>query len=280
MTTASDWSGKVGDVWAAEWRRTDRSFATLSRQLDAAILAAAPAHGVALDIGCGAGGTSIALASARPDLDVVGVDLSAELVGVARTRAAGIANVRFVVGDGGGALDDLPSPSLICSRHGVMFFADSAATFAAFCRAASPGAPLVFSCFRAAALNPWASALVAVVTGETPTPATCYAPGPFGFADERWVETMLADAGWQGVTGEPVDYRYVAGAGDDPVEDAVSFFRRIGSIAGALRDAPETARAAMLDKLRDALHKHREHDEIVFPAAAWIWRARAPGDQR
>lgn len=280
VTSASDWSGKVGDVWAAEWRRTDRSFAALSRHLDAAILAAAPGHGVALDIGCGAGGTSIALASARPDLDVVGVDLSAELVGVARTRAAGIANVRFVVGDSGGALDDLPSPAFVVSRHGVMFFADPAATFAAFCRAARPGAPLVFSCFRAAALNPWASALVAAVTGEAPTPAVGYAPGPFGFADERWVEKMLVDAGWQSVACEAVDYRYIAGAGDDPVEDAVSFFRRIGPIAGALRETPDAGRAAMLDKLRDALHKNREHDEIVFPAAAWIWRARAPGDQR
>ncbi len=278
MTTASDWSGKVGDVWAAEWRRTDRSFADLSRRLDAAILAVAPRSGVALDIGCGAGGTSIALSSSRPDVDVVGVDLSADLVAVARTRAAGIDNVRFVVGDIARALDDLPPPALICSRHGVMFFDDPVATFAALRRAANHDAALVFSCFRGPILNPWAAELVEAVTGDAPTHTTGYAPGPFAFADETWVATMLAEAGWQGAEHEAVDYRYVAGTGDDPVADAVSFFRRIGPIAAALRDAPEKRRVAMVDKLRDALQKQVDHDEIAFPAAAWIWRARAPGE--
>ncbi len=217
------------------------------------------------------------LASSRPDLDVVGVDLSADLVAVARARAAGIGNVRFVVGNLAGALDDLPSPALICSRHGVMFFDDPVATFTALCRAANPNGALVFSCFRGATLNPWAAGLVEAVTGNAPTRTTGYAPGPFAFAGETWVATMLAEAGWQGVEHEAIDYRYVAGGGDDPVTDAVSFFRRIGPIAAALRDAPENRRVAMVDKLRDALQKHRDHDEIAFPAAAWIWRARAPG---
>ena len=37
MTDASEWTGPVGDVWAAEWRRTDRSFAgarTRARRCD------------------------------------------------------------------------------------------------------------------------------------------------------------------------------------------------------------------------------------------------------
>jgi len=38
MTSAGDWTGRVGHVWAAEWRRTDRSFADLARHLDAAIV--------------------------------------------------------------------------------------------------------------------------------------------------------------------------------------------------------------------------------------------------
>ncbi len=94
MTTGSDWTGTVGDVWTAEWQRTDRSFADLSRHLDAAILAAAPAGPFsALDIGCGAGGTSLALAEVRPDASILGVDLSAGLVKVACDRASTLAVV-------------------------------------------------------------------------------------------------------------------------------------------------------------------------------------------
>ena len=100
MTTARDWTGRVGDSWAAEWRRTDRSFAALSTLLDPAILAAAPiGNGRAVDLGCGAGTTSIALATARPELTVVGIDLSADLVRIATTRAPSPTNPTFAVAD-------------------------------------------------------------------------------------------------------------------------------------------------------------------------------------
>ena len=88
MTSAGDWTGRVGHVWAAEWRRTDRSFADLARHLDAAIVHVAPDTGQALDIGCGAGTTSLALAEARPKLAITGIDLSDELVAIARQRLA------------------------------------------------------------------------------------------------------------------------------------------------------------------------------------------------
>ena len=84
MTTNAEWAGRVGDVWAREWSRTDRSFANLTPHLNNAVLAAAPERGCAIDLGCGAGETSIALATARPDLDVTGVDVSEDLIEVAR----------------------------------------------------------------------------------------------------------------------------------------------------------------------------------------------------
>lgn len=58
MTSGQDWQGRVGDVWAAEWQRTERSFADLARHLDKAIAGVAPNRGRALDIGSGAGSTS------------------------------------------------------------------------------------------------------------------------------------------------------------------------------------------------------------------------------
>lgn len=276
MTGHAEWHGPVGSVWASEWRRTDRSFAGLSRDLDAAIRDAAPPnHGRAFDIGCGAGVTSLALATARPDLDVVGVDISDELVEIARARSEGITNASFVVADLNRELPKSPPPDLLFSRHGVMFFDDPVAVFARLRAAARPGARLVFSCFRDPMLNPWAGGLVATIT-DTPVPvATGYAPGPFAFADPAFVTAMLATAGWRDVASEPVDYRYVAGEGDDPLADAVGFFRRVGPVAAALRAAPDEARAGLLDRLAETLQKHRDHNEIAFPAAAWIWRAHA-----
>jgi len=272
MTSAFEWNGRVGDVWAEEWRRTDRSFGELSRQLDAAILAAAPDSGDAIDIGCGAGGTSIALATARPRLTVTGVDLSAALVAIAAERANGVSNLSFRVGDA----RDLPhaAADLLVSRHGVMFFDDPVAGFAALHGASKPDARLVFSCFRSRADNDWVTMAEAAMGIESAAPAG-YAPGPFGLADRDFTAAVLRDAGWRDAQARAADFTYVAGAGDDPVADALSFFSRIGPAARAMADAPPERRAAMRDSLRTALADHLHDGAVTFRAAAWIWSATA-----
>ncbi|WP_174285869.1 class I SAM-dependent methyltransferase [Sphingomonas bacterium] len=272
MTTAAEWSGPVGDAWAESWIDTDRSFAGLSIRLDAAIVAAArTGEGRAIDLGCGAGVTSIALAKARPDLGVVGVDVSPELVAIADTRGAGIDNLDFAVADlDVDAATVARNADLLCSRHGVMFFADPAAVFAELRAGVRPGTPLVFSCFRSPSLNPWAGALAAELTGVTPPRPQGYAPGPFAFADPGFVAPMLAAAGWRTDDPEPVDYPYVAGEGADPVAAAVDFFCRIGPVAAALKAAPEGGSGALLDRLAMLLQARRGRDVVAFPAAAWI----------
>lgn len=277
MTRAAEWEGAVGDVWAAEWRRTDRSFAGLSPALDAAILAAAPARsGRAVDLGCGAGETSIALAVARPDLAVTGADISPELVRIAAGRAAGLPNIRFAVADVAGEAAGIASGAdLLFSRHGVMFYDQPAEVFAAMRAAVAPQARLVFSCFRAPSLNPWAGALAVTVAGASVPPPPTDAPGPFAFADPDRVTALLALAGWTAEPPRTIDYAYIAGEGDDPVGDAAGFFRRIGPVSAAFKTAAEADRPAILDRLTAALAEHRRGDRVTFPAAAWIWSAHA-----
>jgi len=303
MTTAYDWTGAVGDIWAREWRRTDRSFADLSRHLDAAILAAAPTGNFrALDIGCGAGGTTLALATGRPDAEILGVDLSEGLVAVARARAshATVLPRRREPSAGGDSLDNPGLPparehggevgvtfltgdaitiarrhapfDLLYSRHGVMFFDDPVAAFAALRRSASPGARLVFSCFRDWALNAFASEVGVAVGADRPD-AT--APGPFAFADRDRVAAILADAGCRDAVATPVDFAYRAGEGDHATDDALSFFQRIGPAAPVLRAAAPGDRPAMLERLAAVIESRRARDAIDFPAAAWIWSATA-----
>lgn len=274
MTSGYEWTGRVGDAWADLWRDTDRSFAELEPTLEAAILAVAPSDGRAVDLGCGAGTTSLAVAAARPGLGVTGVDVSPALVAVAHDRAGAGGNPGFVLADvERDAASIARDADLLFSRHGVMFYGDPAATFAALAGAARPGAGLVFSCFRAASLNAWASSLVAEVTGVSITPPDGYVPGPFGFADRDRTAALLAGAGWRDVAFEPVDYTYIAGKGADPVADAVRFFARIGPAASALAAAPPERREPLLDRLRAALEPHRHGDRVTFPAAAWIVRA-------
>lgn len=275
MTTMTDWQSRLGEVWADEWRRTDRSFAGLSRHLDAAIAAAAPASGRAVDLGCGAGETSLALATARPDLRITGVDLSPALVAIARERAAtaGVTNVAFVAGAVPEALAAEALFDLAFSRHGVMFFDDPTAAFRGIAAALAPGAPIVFSCFRAAADNEWLGEITAAI-GITPDAPPGYAPGPFGFADRGFVGDMLAAAGFARIDIKPVDFTYRAGAGVDPAADATAFFRRIGPVSRALATLPPDAREERTATLRERLAGRVRNGTVDFSAAAWLVSAQ------
>ena len=85
MTDKTEWQGRIGQTWAAEWRRTDRSFTGLTDVLLGQ--ASARPFRRALDIGCGAGELSLALARGHAGAEVVGIDISAELIAVARERS-------------------------------------------------------------------------------------------------------------------------------------------------------------------------------------------------
>lgn len=265
-----EWEGRVGDLWAAEWKRTDRSFAALQQDLLTHILAEAGDGARVLDVGCGAGATSIALAQARPDCIVRGIDVSPALIEIAAARQPA-ANCRFEVADAAVWEDAAFCPDLIVSRHGVMFFADPVAAFSHLGAVASDRARLVFSCFRAPELNPWASGLAALLPAAPAVDPA--APGPFAFADEARVRGILSAAGWHDAQCEPLDYAYVAGAGEDPVADALDYLQRIGPAARALRDLDETARKETIGRMREFLCNHLRDGAVSMNAAAAIWTA-------
>ena len=157
-----------------------------------------------------------------------------------------------------------------------MFFADPRGVFATLHAAVRPVARLVFSCFRAATLNPWAGALAQAIGAVPVQPPKGYGPGPFGIADAPWVIAMLAAAGWRAIAATSVDYAYVAGEGSDAVGDAAAFFSRIGPVASALAGAADDdARRSMRTRLVRELEHHRTGDRVAFPAAAWLWTATA-----
>lgn len=265
MTQASDWQGGVGRAWAEEWQQTDHTFAQLTPALLARI-AGQPGHRV-LDIGCGAGELSLALARDRADAQVLGLDVSPDLIDAARRRGAGHANLRFDLADAGAWCDPGFVPDLLVSRHGVMFFADPPAAFHQLAAAAAPGARLVFSCFRKPAENGWASAMAELVPPPA-QPANPHAPGPFAFADPDHVRAMLA--GWTDLVFTPYDFRYVAGEGADAQAQALALLRRIGPAASALRQAAPADRAGIEQGLRQVIAAHHRDGMVSFPAAAWI----------
>ena len=273
MTDASEWTGAVGTAWAQEWRRTDRSFGDLT----AALLAPARigAFEAALDIGCGAGELSLALAGRHPSSRVRGIDISPELLAVAAGRGADFPQVVFEQADAS-RWNAPPGerPDFLVSRHGVMFFDEPAAAFAHLRGQAAPGARLRFSCFRAREDNGWVVELAAVL--PQPPAADPHAPGPFAFADPARVTGLLEAGGWRDIAFEPVDYAMVAGEGADAVDQALAYFQRIGPAARILRGMSDESRPDALARLRAVIAAHDSGGCVGLPSAAWIVTASAP----
>jgi len=263
-----EWQGRVGKSWASEWQRTDRSFRMLTSELERRI--AGNPYANLLDVGCGAGELSLVAAQARPEARVTGVDISPDLIDVARLRSAGIPNVRFELADAASwRPGDGESFDLQVSRHGVMFFDQPFAAFANLRAISAPGANLIFSCFRSLEENPFFGLAGKLVDGGVSLPDP-HAPGPFAFADAERVHGILSDAGWCNVSIVPFDFQMIAGSGEDPVSDAVSYFIRIGPAARAISLMDDMAKQSFRMKLEGFVREHLSADEVALGAAAWI----------
>src|SRR5215204_1085437 len=118
------WNGRGGNAWVDAQPLLDRMFAPFEDLLVETVSAVARAS--VLDVGCGTGGTTVAVArrlggAAR----CTGVDVSAPMIAAARARAArdGV-TAMFVHADAQVHAFEPASVDTIMSRFGVMFFDD------------------------------------------------------------------------------------------------------------------------------------------------------------
>jgi len=272
---AIDWAKTSGDNWAQRWKDTDRCLEPLHPYLVSAVADRAPAGPFrALDIGCGPGSTSIAVAEACPEASIVACDISPALVHIARERTARLRGIHVILGDAESVAGSEAPFDLFFSRHGVMFFADPVRAFRSFRSAANSGGALVFSCFQGWELNPWASELASAAAGKI-LPPPGRESGGFAFADSDYVLQILGSAGWSGARPEPTSFRYVAGEGRNAVTDALSFTTELGPASRVLQSLPDDERGDAVQRMRGVIEQYFNGSTVVFPAAAWIWSATA-----
>jgi SAM-dependent methyltransferase len=272
----SDWASASGDIWARRWRDTDLALAALSLPLRSAIVDRAPAAEFeAFEIGCGPGSTTIEVADSCPRAAILACDISPSLAAIAQERAVGHGRIRVVVGDAEQVASEQGPFDLLFSRHGVMFFGDPVRAFGALRRAANPGAAFVFSCFQAWDSNPWASELANAAANRI-QPAPGREPSGFAFADPDHVLSILNASGWAEGAPEAVAFDYVAAEGEDAVERALSFMAELGPASRVLQSLRETERGAASERMRRVIERQFDGSAVIFPAAAWIWRAAAP----
>lgn len=273
ITQREYWNSPVGEEWARQAERTDRMLAGVM-QAGFAALDLKPGERV-LDIGCGAGATTLSAAQqVGADGSVVGVDISKPLLALARQRAAGRANVSFSEADAGaGAIPGAPFDAAF-SRFGVMFFDEPVAAFANIRACLAERGRLVFICWRAFSENLWTYAVTQALAPMLPAPLQPVdesLPGPFFFADPAKITSTLAASGWRDITVEAWDGSLVVGA---DARDAAGYLLKIGPCARAIKEHdldPAAAERLMIDRLNQA----QTPAGVALAAACWIARASA-----
>ena len=273
---AAYWNGPGGERWVSHQRMHDALLAEVTELL---IERAAPRDGeTVLDIGCGAGTTSIALArQVAPDGRVLGVDVSEPLLERARQHAPAGLPVEFALGDATVHPFQPGAADLLFSRFGVMFFADPAQSFAKIRAGLRAGARVVFSCWREPRENPWLMLPLQAAYRHVPRLPEVGPedPGPFAFASEPRVRGILERAGFGAIILEPVDLSLDL-AESHGLDRAVELSAGMGPASRALDGQPAALRVAAVESIRAALAPYQHGNRVPLQGAIWIVTAANP----
>lgn len=266
------WNGPAGRAWVEAQDVLDGMFQPFEERLLQAVAAAS--GGRVLDVGCGTGSTTLAIARRLgPQGRAVGIDLSVPMLSLAQARAErdGVA-ADFIRADAQTHAFEPASFDRIVSRFGVMFFGDPVRAFANLHHAARNGAELCCIAWRSAAENPFmttaeraAGPLLPQLPARQPG-----APGQFAFADSRRVQAILEESGWAGIDIQPIDVTCVL-----PERDLIRYVSWLGPVGTMLQQADEPARSAVIATVRAAFEPYVVGAEVRFTAACWLVGGRA-----
>ena len=273
---AEDWAGEMGERWL---RNLDRFESMIAPVGDALLQRADYKAGeVVLDIGCGGGASTRAIAArVAPKGRVMGVDISAHLVAECERRAhsAGTPNANFVAADAAAVRLPAGSYDRLHSRFGSMFFPEPAAAFSHLASLIRPGGRADFAVWAPARENPWVGAMMGILREyiDLPRPEP-HAPGPFALDDPNYFAALLRQAGfttlefalWQG--SQPI------GGTASTAESARDFVLNSMNFGEMLVEHPEPVRSAVETKLLALFRDHHTPRGVEMQALAWLVSAR------
>jgi ubiquinone/menaquinone biosynthesis C-methylase UbiE len=269
---AALWNGLAGRGWVEEQALLDQLLEPFQDLLVAAVGAASARR--VLDVGCGAGGTTLAAARRLgAEGRCTGIDISAPLIEAARQRAQREGTpATFIQADAQEHAFEPASFDMVISRFGVMFFDDPVRAFANLRRAVSDGAALRAIAWRSAAENPFMTTAERTAAPLLPSlpPRRADGPGMFAFADQRKVSRILEESGWAEIDIRPIDVACTL-----PETELIRYVTRIGPLSLVLPETDDRTRAQVIETVRTAFDPYVHGTEVRNMAACWLVGARA-----
>lgn len=266
------WSGPSGQTWIRHREDQDAILSEVTKLVTAH--ADLKPGGRALDIGCGTGALTRAVAKIVGQSGrVLAADISAPLLAETARLSSDQSQVATLNADA--QTTDWPEDGfdVAVSRFGVMFFSDPAAAFSNIARALVPSGRLVFAAWGPYTDNPfWVEPqrIAAARLGRPPAiPAT--EPGPFGLSDRDWSLDRMRAAGLANIDCDVVTVGLSHPGG---LEALAELSTRIGPAARVLRlfDGTEDDRLAVRDEIEGVFSDLAT--EGAVPATIHLFTAR------
>jgi SAM-dependent methyltransferase len=269
---AEAWDGNEGAFWTAQARRFDETLANFQGPFLTAAGIGEGDH--VLDVGCGTGQTSRDVARIATKGYALGVDLSSQMIALARQTAIAehVENVEFRQADAQIHPFKTAAFDGVISRMGSMFFGQPVTAFANLQRALRPGGRLTLLTWQDMAENEWLTEFRAAlaVGRDLPTPPADV-PSPFALADPDRVRTILGAAGFVDVSFQSLHEPMSFGTDPHDVFDFVAEF-----ISWMLDGLDRASRDAALAALRSTIADHTNKSGVTYQSAAWIIQAHKP----
>jgi SAM-dependent methyltransferase len=268
-----EWDGGDGAHWAEHHAEYERLLGVFNVALLTASQVRADER--CLDIGCGTGATTRALAARAVDGSVLGLDVSGPMLEIAREKARrdSVRNVEFVQADAQVHPFTAGSFDVALSRMGCMFFGDPEAAFTNIGRALCRGGRLALTVWQEPSANPWITAIdeaIEVAPGEAASEQDsdepdAYTPNPFSLADATFCASLLLRAGFVDVAVESLEIPLAFGT----VDEAQTFVE-----TWIDDDLDDRRRAQAKDSLKRLLVDNDSADGVRLPSATWLITAR------
>ena len=238
-----------------------------------------------LDIGCGFGDSTIAIAKRVGDKgEAIGIDCASNFIEASKldAKSANIDNAKFFVADA--SLDDLGGDyDEAFARFGTMFFNLPGAAMNNIRRSLKPGGKFTQVVWRKREENPWlhdaelcVKEIVPVISHDETNAVHC-GPGPFSLAGPDMVSEMMKATGYERISFERFDCDISIGR---DLNEAVQFAIAYGPAGEIIRLAGKEGTRLLPEvkvKLRQMLTKYVRADGSVWaPSSAWIISAHNP----
>jgi len=269
------WSGAGGDVWVDKQREMDIMLNPLGERAIQGLDLSGEKK--ILDIGCGCGATTLEIAKAVTQGEVIGVDISEPMLERATKTASDMMlnNTSFQVKDV--QVDEMPLSyfDIAFSRFGVMFFEDPFEAFKNINHSLKDNGQLSFVCWQHASLNPWQSLSIQVIKEflDLPAPAP-KSPGPFAFEDKSYINEILAESGFRDIEIKDNQEDIVMFSGKSIREACEDYLTINPVVTEMLKNSPTELREEILEALIGKFSDFHNNEGLLFPSATWIVTAK------